>query len=551
MNGTTQRIPLGQAILACIAQNEIAHVFCVPGESYLGLLDAFNDRPDVTLVSARHEEGAGLMAEAYAKVTGRPGVVLTTRGPGVTHLAIALHTAHQDSTPMVAIVGQVPQDARGTEAFQEMELADVFRSMCKWTVELQSSRTAVALVQKAITIATTGRPGPVLISAPENLFSELVDGTLARPARIGTTRAGGSALEDAAAAISAAPTVAVIAGAELRHAGAAARQSLEAIVERLGAPVYTGWRQFDAFPNTHPNYLGPLPYIPALLTEPIAGAELVLAVGARLSDKTTMEGRVPHQGQALVQLAGSVELISGAGLGGIGVAGDLGGMLEFLLEAIPKREPDPQLAQWRARYLRGSTPVHGDPDGLDHASLYSILRRVLPSDVVSVSDAGAFSGWLGRFGVWTEPTTFVAPQAGGMGYAVPGAIGAKLAHPDRAVVAYAGDGGFAMTMSEVQTAVRLGLGAMVFLVFNNQAYGTIMLALDDEMPGRRIGVDLGDLDFATVAAGLGARGIRVTSNAEFEKAVVEGLSARVPTVIDIRFPAGSAPRAWSGWTDGA
>jgi acetolactate synthase-1/2/3 large subunit len=264
----------------------VRHVFCVPGESYLATLQAAGTRPGITLVSTRHEEGAGLMAEAWAKASGLPGVCLVTRGPGLTHLAIALHTAHQDSTPMVVIVGQVPSAVKYREGFQELDVAQFVRPMAKWAAELDQPDRVSELVERAFEIATTGRPGPVVLSLPENIDRAEAPAATPGPRHAYPPGAHPAAIEAAAQMLSSYPDACVIAGAGVNTPSA--REQLIRFAEAGGFGVYAGWRRFDVFPNDHELYLGPLPSLPVQLYQPLRDAETVIAVGTRLGEFSTL-----------------------------------------------------------------------------------------------------------------------------------------------------------------------------------------------------------------------------------------------------------------------
>ena len=528
----------------------IAHAFCVPGESYLSLMDSFYGSEDVALITARHEEGAGLMAEAYAKATGKPGVLLVTRGPGITHASIALHTAQQDSTPLVTFVGQVPTGTRYREGFQEMDLTELARPMTKWAVEVTDTAAAPRLIAEAFTRAAAGRPGPVLVSLPENLDRAATDELPRLPRTDRPPAPNPGAIAEAADLLAQDGSVALIAGLGVLRSGAT--ELVVELAEQLGAGVYTGWRRFDAYPNDHPHYLGNLPFMAPELLAPLFEADTVLALGTRLGEFTSATFRVPGSRQRLVQ----VDLVQESlHADAVGILADCHAAVgEFIAATRHLKDSDlcrsrmDRTAAARLKFEAATSPRPGlsargaiDPTGI----MYHV-NRILDRQSAITSDAGIFAGWLTRYYKWSGPGTFYGPTAGGMGYAVPAAVGAKLARPDHPAVAFAGDGGFAMTMSEVQTAVRLGLAPLVFLVFNNNGLGTIRRYQDQMLSGRRVATDLGHVDFAMVATGMGALGMRVTTEDEFAEAFTEALSADVPVVIDISMDE-SLLGAWDGF----
>lgn len=533
-----------KAIYESIRSRRIGHVFCVPGESYLAVMDAFYGSQSPMLVATRHEEGAGLMAEAYAKATRNTGVCMVTRGPGLTHLAIAIHTAKQDSTPLVALVGQVPTDVRYREAFQEMDIVAYGRAMAKDAIEINRGDRAAELMEKAFHIAGSGRPGPVVVSLPEDIDREETGSTPARrPANFASAPAP-AGIEQALAMLRQAKRPMIVAGGGVTRAGAV--PALVELAQKLGAGVFTGWRRFDAFPNDHAHYLGPLPVVPQDLVAPLLEADLVLAIGTRLGEFTTKAYSWPVAGQTLIHIDASAEDAGGGWAGAdLAIVSDAGSAIAALDQALaaesePARGSD-DLAQLRRRYVERTTPrpwqgrVTGDRLSLE--GIYADLNAVLPGEASIACDAGTFGGWLMRYYRWTRPQTLFAPTAGGMGYALPASIGAKLARPDFPSLAFAGDGGFAMTMSEIETAVRLGLKGIVALVFNNCNYGTIRAHQKREFPQRHVATQLGKIDFAMTARSMGAEGFTVENNGAFRPALEAALAADRPAVIDIVYDA--------------
>lgn len=531
---------VGQAVLDTIASRSIDYAFCVPGESYLGTLDAFYGSNAPRLIAARHEEGAGLMAEAYAKASGKTGVCLVTRGPGLTHLAIALHTAQQDSTPLVALVGQVPTDVRYREGFQEVDIVNFGRAIAKDGIEITRADRAAELMERAFHIAESGRPGPVLVSMPEDTDRETAEQqTVRRPTlfRAGIAEAG---LEAALQVIRKAKRPCIIAGSGVLQANAS--NELVAFAEAISAPVYAAWRRFDVFPNNHPLYLGGLPGVPPASLPGLKQADLVIALGTRLGELTTKGYTLPTVEQALLHIDGRAEDVGGSWLGAdVGLVADAGEALRALLKAVAAKPVNVESARkaelqtLRAAYDAATTPSAkmGDGQFIEPEGVYHTLRQMVTQGTSIACDAGTFGGWLTRFYRWNQPRSFFAPTAGGMGYALPAAIGAKLARPDVPAIAIAGDGGLAMTMSEFETAVRLELSQFVVLAFNNDNYGTIRKHQDKHYPGRIVGTKLGHMDFAKMAEGMGAAGFTVRDTREFPKVFAAAMAAGRPAVIDL------------------
>lgn len=531
---------VGSTVVEAIGRRGIEYAFCVPGESYLGSLDAFHGSGMPTLVAARHEEGAGLMAEAYAKVSGRTGVCLVTRGPGLTHLAIALHTARQDSTPLVAFVGQVPTDVRYREGFQETDIVNFARAIAKDGLEIGRADRAAELVERAFHIAESGRPGPVLVSLPEDIDRQSADQPAVRVPRRFPSALSPAAVDAVLALLAQSRRPAIVAGSGVLRAGAT--DDLVRLAEALGAPVYAAWRRFDVFPNDHPHYLGGLPGVPPASLPGLTQADLVLAIGTRLGELTSKGYTVPAIDQRLVHIDDRAEDSGGAWIGAdLAMVAGSGEALRALIAALGAapyagaggRRSETQAL--RAAFEKATSPgaAFGDGTSVEPEGIYHHLRELAAPETTVACDAGTFGGWLTRFWRWRRPGTFVAPTAGGMGYALPAAIGAKLARPRAPAIAFAGDGGFAMTMNELETAVRLGLKEFVVLVFNNDNYGTIRKHQDNHFPGRAVGTRLGHIDFAGVAASCGASGFTVRDNRDFPGTFRAAMAAGRPAVIDL------------------
>lgn len=531
---------VGSTVVNAIASRGIEYAFCVPGESYLGSLDAFHGSALPTLVATRHEEGAGLMAEAYAKISGRTGVCLVTRGPGLTHLAIALHTAQQDSTPLVAFVGQVPTDIRYREGFQETDIVNFGRAIAKDALEIGRADRAAELVERAFHIAESGRPGPVLVSLPEDIDRQSAEQQEVRSRRLFGASLSSAAIDAMLALLAQSKRPSIVAGSGVLRAGAT--DELVRLAEALGAPVYAAWRRFDVFPNDHPHYLGGLPGVPPKSLPGLAEADLVLAIGTRLGEMTTKAYSLPRTDQRLIHIDHRAEDSGGAWVGAdIAAVADAGEALRALVAALGARPyahaeaRRRETAALREAFENATTPkaAFGDGKTVEPEGIYHHLRQLTTPDTMTASDAGTFGGWLTRFYRWRQPGTFVAPTAGGMGYALPAAIGAKLARPSAPVVAFAGDGGFAMTMNELETAVRLGLQQFVVLVFNNDNYGTIRKHQNNHFPGRAVGTRLGHIDFSGVADACGAQGFTVRDNRDFPEVFKAAMAAGRPALIDL------------------
>ena len=537
---------VAEAIFKAIKIRKIDYVFCVPGESFLATMDSFYGSVKPLLISARHEEGAGIMAEAYAKATSKTGVCMVTRGPGLTHLSIALHTAKQDSTPLVVFVGQVPTQIRHREAFQELDVVEVTRPMTKWAVELNRADRVTEIVDKAFHIANSGRPGPVVISLPEDIDrSTYAKHSAWREATVGPPSASTKGVEIAAAMIEEAERPCIVAGEGVLRVKAT--DKLVHFAECLEAPVFTGWRRFDTFPNMHPLYMGGL-HLSSIsndLSEPLKRADLIIVLGARLDEFTTLGYSSPSMEQKLIHIDESPEDTGGSWIGAdLALVADAGEAMVKIEESLkhsklPKssKARQTEIVVWHEHFTRRTTPRSGRiglKDGtIDLEGIYHDIVNILDDEASTTCDAGDFGGWLIRYYKWNRPHTFFGPTSGAMGYALPAAIAAKLARPQAPAIAFAGDGGFAMTMSELETAVRMNLDGLVVLVFNNNNYGTISRHQNREFPGRPVGTGLGTIDFSAIAKAMGAEGFKVSKNVEFSEAFNAALNVGCPAVIDI------------------
>ena len=537
---------VAEAIFKAIKIREIDFVFCVPGESYLATMDSFYGSAKPLLVSARHEEGAGIMAEAYAKASSKTGVCMVTRGPGLTHLSIALHTAKQDSTPLVVFVGQVPTKVRQREAFQELDIVEFTRPVAKWAVELNRADRVAEIVDKAFHIANSGRPGPVVISLPEDIDrSSTAQHSVWRSSTVGIPSPSTKGVAKAISMIEDAERPCIVAGEGVLRVDAT--DKLIRFAECLGAPVFTAWRRFDAFPNNHPLYMGGLNLssVSNDLSEPLKTADLIIAIGARLDEFTTLSYSSPSTAQKLIHIDQSPEETGGSWIGAdLALVADVGEAMDKFEEAFknskhvkPSKERQNQIADWSEYFTKRTTPRGnriGLKDGtIDLEGIYHDILNILTDDASITCDAGDFGSWLIRYYKWNKPRTFFGPTTGAMGYALPAAIAARLARPQAPALAFAGDGGFAMTMSELETAVRLKLAGLVVLVFNNNNFGTIRRHQNREFPGRVVGTCLGKIDFSAIGKAMGAEGFRVSKNGEFAKTFKAALNAGRPAVIDI------------------
>lgn len=524
------------AAVEVLAAAGVQRCYTVPGESFLELTDAIEQHPGMSLVSTRHENGAGFMAEAEAKHTGVPAVAAATRGPGASNLTVGVHTAMQDSTPMIVFLGQAESEHLDREAFQEVDLTAFYAPITKWATTVHRADRLAQITAKAIRVATTGRPGPVAIAVPEDLFGERV-AARERPVPNVVPRPplGEQARDELANWLAAAERPVIIAGGGAR----AAREELVRVAEHYRAGVYASWRRQDVFPNDHPLYLGHLGLgCPEPVLAALTHADAVLVVGCRMGETTTHGYRLPAPDETTRvaqididpgQLGANTNLWFGA-------VADAGQALRELAEA-PVEASTRDWHDTRRVWVEAATAPSGvdehEGEGLHPWAVVKGMREVLPEDALIASDAGNFALFL-HLGWWfRHPKTQLSPTSGAMGYAVPAGVAAKLAAPERTVVAVAGDGGFLMTGQELETAVRMDTPITV-LVFQNGLYGTIALHQARKL-GRTAATDIsGPLDLAGFARSFGARGETVHTRAELTKALTESLDSTLPTLLDVR-----------------
>ena len=525
-----ERAKAGHVAVDVLARAGVRRFYTVPGESFLEILDAAERHPETSLVSTRHESGASFMAEAEAKVTGTPAVAMATRGVGASNLAIGVHTAMQDSTPMVVLLGQVETDYLDREAFQEVDLPAFYGPITKWATTVHRADRLPELVARAVRVATSGRPGPVMLALPADILGEEIE---ERGSRLSAGRPRSvphpEDVEDVARRLAGARRPVVIAGGGARHA----RDALVRFAEAFGCGVYAAFRRQDVFPNEHPLYLGHLTLAarPEVL-EPLGEADLVVVVGSRLGEVTTQTYGLPRGDQAVVQVDTDPDEVGATVPVERGIVSDARAALEAFTRRAPAKAIERDWTAAHEAYLRFSEVAGGRSEaGVDPAEVVGALRRVLPAGAVLANDAGNFSVFLHRYWRHNHPRTQVAAANGAMGYGVPGAVGAKIASPQSTVVALCGDGGFLMTGQEIETAVRYGIGITV-VVFRNGLHGTIAMHQARDV-GRTAGSDIGPVDLAGFARSLGAEGFTVADPDDLEPALRDAVAHEGVSLVDV------------------
>jgi acetolactate synthase-1/2/3 large subunit len=524
----------GQIVLDQLAANGIDAAFCVPGESFLAVLDALYDAP-TRLITCRHEASAANMAVAYGKLTGRPGVCLVTRGPGATQASVGVHTAAQDSAPLLLLVGQVSRAVRGREAFQELEVPAVFGPMARWAAEADDPARLPELVSRAVRVATSGRPGPVVLSLPEDVLAgsaRVADARPVRPVAPGAVPADLARLREL---LGGARRPLVVAGGPGWTEAAAA--DLRGVAEASRLPVAVSFRSQDVLDNRSPSYVGDLGISPnPALAERVRAADLVVAVGPRLGEITTsgyrlLEAPLPHQ--RLVHVHPGLAELGRLYQPELAINAAVAPFLASWRSVPPVRGD--AWAAWteaaRSNYLAWVRPWPA-PGRVDLGQAMAAMRERLGDDAIVASGAGNYSAWVHRFFQFRRHGTQLAPKSGAMGFGLPAALAAKVVHPDRAVVAVAGDGDFLMCGQELATAVQHHLDVVV-LVVNNGRYGTIRMHQERAYPGRVIATDLDNPDFPALARAYGAAGEAVTDTEAFPDALDRALAAGRPALLDL------------------
>ncbi len=527
------------ALLNVFHANGIDRVFLVPGESYLGVLDALLDFPEIDTVVCRHEGGAGYMAVADGRLTGRPGVAMVSRGPGASNAAIAVHTAQQDGVPLILLVGQIPKRDLRREAFQEIDYQKMFGSIAKWVFEATEPQQLAEAAYKAIRMATSGTPGPVVLVIPEDIQQQRVE----QPQWKLTPHAPALPDPDTLAALEKqlrqAKRPLIIAGGMFERPGG--RAALNNFAQAWGIPVAISFRRQDIFPQTNPLYAGEL----GLATSPAQLAafqesDLILALGTRLGDVTTQGYTfpvLPRPEQTLVHCYPDDHIV------GLHYTADYGLVCDpvQLVKAItPDAVPTipTERAAWSKRLTRihdghAAWPTRATSQGIDFSKVVRSVSEQAPSNATICVDAGTFAAPVYRYFRFRDGQRLMSPLSGAMGYGTPAAVAHALRHPDKKTVCMVGDGGFMMTGNEMIAAVQYRL-PIVFILSNNNCYASIRINQEHAYPGRVSGTSLLNPDFRAIAAAFGIRAVTLDHDADIDKAIGEALAADGPMFIEVR-----------------
>jgi acetolactate synthase-1/2/3 large subunit len=521
------------ALVETLAREGVDRVFCVPGESYLAVLDALGRHGGIEVIACRHEAGAANMAEAHAKLTGRAGVCMVTRGPGATHASVGLHTARQDSTPMILFIGQVARSDRGREAFQEVDYRAFFGPITKWADEIDDPRRMEELVSRAFSVAGSGRMGPVALALPEDMLHEPSPPISAARACVSDMALSATVLAEIEKALSGAQRPLLILG------GSGWRADGRAAIARFAAQndlsTLLSFRRKDLLDNDAPHFVGDLGLGPnPKLIARVKQADLLICLGARLGENPTQGYTLFERAETaerLIHIHPEPEELNRVWPARLAAACDVNGAAAGLAGLnVPVSWGDWR-AQARSDYEAWTAPISVS-GAVNMSEVIAHLNEALPVDAIFTNGAGNYAAWLHRFVRHRAGGRQLAPTSGAMGYGVPAGIAAKLAYPDRMVVSLAGDGCFLMTGQELATAVQYGAN-LVIIVVDNGSYGTIRMHQERHYPGRVVGTDLKNPDFAAYAASFGAFSVKVERTEDFPAALAAACAAGRPALIHL------------------
>ena len=526
----------GQVLVDQLINQGVTDAFCVPGESYLAVLDAlYLKRNQVSLYVARQDGGAAFMAEAYGKATGKPGICFVTRGPGATNASIGVHTAFQDSTPMILFIGQVGGDMVDREAFQEMDYRRMFGQMSKWVAQIDRSERIPEYVARAFQIACSGRPGPVVLALPEDMLIDSVDVIDAQKVIFPKNRPTVKSIKEVEKLFVKSKKPLVILGGSGWSERAC--DLVKIFVENNHLPVGCSFRRQDLFDNRHPNYVGDIGIgINPKLAEMVKESDLLLVIGARLGEMTTSGYTLvetPTPKQKLIHIHPGLEELGRVFQGSVLINSDIEEAINALA-SIPAMESNWKdwLTQGHESYLKNIIP-QASPGNVDLGQVMVALRDLLPADSVITNGAGNFSGWIQRYWQYSGYRTQVAPTNGAMGYGVPSGVAAKVAFPNKLVVSVSGDGCFLMNGQEIATAIQYNL-KIVFIVFDNGMYGTIRMHQERDYPEHVYGTDLKNPDFAALARSYGLYAETINTTEEIRGAFMRCIDQAVASLIHIK-----------------
>lgn len=529
----------GEILIDQLVVQGVRHAFCVPGESYLAALDALHDAP-ISLTICRHEGAAAMMAEAVGKATGRPGICFVTRGPGATNGSAGVHIARQDSAPMIMFVGQVGRDMREREAFQELDYRQVFGGIAKWATEIDDPARIPEIVSRAFFTACNGRPGPVVVALPEDMLTErcvVPNAAAVEPVETWPGLNDMSRLQKMLWA--AKKPIAIIGGSRWSEAASAAMMRF---AERFALPVATTFRYQHLFDSSHPCYAGDFGIGPnPKLLARIKGADLVLLIGDRMSEMSSQSYtafNIPEPQMKLVHVHPGAEELGRVYHPALAI----NAAPTAFCAALEGLQPPNDIA-WKgeadtahADFLAWTEKPSAQPGPINLGEIMVWLRDNLGPEAIITNGAGNFATWINRYYRFRRYNTLIAPTSGSMGYGLPAALAVKTLYPDRTVVCVAGDGDFLMTGNDFATAVQYARPVIVVL-WDNGTYGTIRMHQEREYPGRVVGTELKNPDFAAYAKAFGGFGIRIEKTADFPAAFAAAQKSGLPSIIHLKVDA--------------
>lgn len=524
----------GELLVDTLLANNTDMAFCVPGESYLAALDALHGAPSIDLITCRQEGGAAMMADAYGKLTSKPGICFVTRGPGATNASAGVHIAYQDSTPMILFIGQVGRDMRDREAFQEIDYRRMYGQMAKWVAEIDDAARVPEYVSRAFHTAMAGRPGPVVLSLPEDMLRDRAPGIEITAAHRIQAHPGANDMAELRARLEAAKHPLVILGGSGWDADATT--NIQKFAEANHLPMSCAFRFQHLFDNAHDNYVGDVGIgINPKLADRVKGADLLIAVGPRLGEMTTGGYGlldIPVPTQDLVHVFSGAEELGRVYHPAQAINAGMRAFAASCADMEPVDAPwaaDTQTA--RDDYLAWTEPTEV-PGDVNLGHIIGWLRDNTSDDTIICNGAGNFSAWVHRFYRYRGFGTQLAPTSGSMGYGVPSAIAAKRIYPNKTVICVAGDGDFMMTAQEMATAAHHGINT-IFIIANNSFFGTIRMHQERDYPGNVIATDLTNPDFPTYAQAFGAHGERVEKTKDFPAAFERAQASNKPAIIEL------------------
>ena len=527
----------GRIVVDSFVQHGVEHVFCVPGESYLDILDALLDASNhINLVSARQEGGAAYMAESYGKLTGKPGVCLVTRSPGACNAAIAIHTAHQDATPMVILVGQIKRSFWGRGSFQEIDFIPMFSPMAKWVAQVERTEDLPYYMAQAFRIAQEGRPGPVVLSLPEDMLAATTEAGDMPVQSVPRLTPDARQIRDMHERLAKAERPILFAGGS--GWTPEGKKDLEAFALKYQLPVCVAFRRLDVFDHDHPNFAGEMgPAAAPDLVKRVKESDLVLAVGTRLGEHATQgytlfDAPVPKQ--TLIHVLQGAQDFGRVFHPTLAIQSDLNAFVAAANAAPAGKMPDRsrRVQDAHRAYVQNLDASNSPKGSVDLGQCMLALDDLLTDDAIVTGDAGHYTGWFQRFLKFNSRRRFLGPVSGAMGYSVPAAVMAKIAEPQRMAVGLVGDGGFGMTGNEVATAIACNV-APIIVVFNNGMLGSIRAWQELSYPGRVSGTGLVNPDYVQLMKAHGGFGVRVERTSDFVPAFKAAAASGKVSVIDL------------------